>query len=480
MIRIHDLTYTYPFQERPALSGVNLAVEPGQVTLLAGASGCGKSTLLRAVNGLIPHHHQGRRQGQALIAGREVGELALGDISRVVGSLFQDPEQQFFALGVAEEVAFGLECRGLAPSLIERRVAACLERFGLTALAGASVLELSEGEKQKLALAAALALEPRVLVLDEPTANLDPEAVADLARILGELKRAGLTMLIADHRLHWLEGLADRVCLLRDGQVAAQGGLEVLADDALRRELGLRATRLEDRRADLPGLPFVCSLGLEVRGLSFAHRRRPPLFESFDLVLPRGQVMALLGPNGSGKTTLARLLAGLETRRQGQFRLDQSPIAPARLRERAGLVFQNADHHLHLSSLEREMIFSLPRGLRASGRGRMAELLCRLRLEGLEQRHPQSLSGGQKQRLAIAAALMKDPALLILDEPTSGLDGAGLRGLAGLLRQRAAEGAAVLVITHDLELIEAACDGGLTLTRPQEAAGQIQARRLSA
>ena len=480
MIRINDLAYTYPFQERPALRGISLALEPGQVLLLAGASGCGKSTLLRAVNGLIPHYHQGRLEGRVQVAGREVGSCELGELSRLVGSLFQDPEQQFFALGVAEEVAFGLECRGLPPEAIEQRVEAVLARFGLTGLAGASVLELSEGEKQKVALAAAVALEPRILVLDEPTANLDPEAVADLARTLGELKRQGLTMVIADHRLHWLEGLADQVCLLRDGQVAARGGLELLDDDGLRRDLGLRAARLADHRAVLPGLPVSCALGLEVRGLSFAHRRRPPLFESTDLVLPRGQVMALMGPNGSGKTTLARLLAGLETRRRGQFRLDQSPIEPARLRERAGLVFQNADHHLHLSSLDRELRFSLPRHLRASGQRRMAELLRRLRLEGLEQRHPQSLSGGQKQRLAIAAALMKDPALLILDEPTSGLDGASLLALASLLRQRAAEGAAVLVITHDLELIGAACDGGLTLERADAQASQTQARRLSA
>mgnify|MGYP006273085999 FL=1 len=470
MISLSGVSYAYPYREGDAVTDLRLHVRPGEAVLCTGPSGCGKSTLLRLVNGLCPHFFGGRLRGRVRVNGQNNAERRLGEIARDVGTLFQDPEQQFFALTVSDEIAFAHEWRETDPATIRQRVSDAVDRFGLNHRAEASIHALSEGEKQKIALAAVMSLAPRALVLDEPSANLDPEAAADLAEEIGRLKRAGMAILIVDHRLYWLAGVADRAVILDRGRVAEEVPFSRLADPGLRTRWGLRADRAADVRNRLcpaRGGPN----DLQVADLRFAHPRSPALFEGISFSLPRGRIAGVFGPNGAGKTTLARLLTGLSPMDCGRLSLDGEAMTPRALLRRAGIVLQNADHQLHMKTVRREAV-SAAHSLSPVRRAAAADEILRLfGLEDLADRHPQSLSGGEKQRLVIACGMVKRPDILILDEPTSGLDGRNMRRIALAMRRAADQGACVLLISHDLELIAESCDGALHLPCPPPPTG---------
>ena len=486
MICFENVTYTYPFSDRPAVRDVSFRVRPGELVLVSGPSGCGKSTLMRLANGLCPGCFRGEMKGRVLVNGRSTGETPVREISRSVGTLFQDPEQQFFALGVEDELAFVHEWRGLPAEATREKVRRAAESFGLCGVLHQAVHELSEGQKQKVGLASILSQEPKALALDEPSANLDPEATAELARKLRTLKESGMAVLVVDHRLYWLEGVADRVLIMKNGEIYAMGNFALLEDEGLRRGCGLRECRVEDMRAQLPEESAPADAGLRAEGLFFAYRGSRPLFDGASFSLGPG-VTAVIGDNGAGKTTLARLLTGLNKAQSGRFFLHGRELSSGELLRRASIVLQNADHQLHMRTVAEEIAVSLrlaERQRRASGGGNAApevsasELLELFGLSALAERHPQSLSGGEKQRLVIACALAKSPEVLILDEPTSGLDGGNMQRIARALDALAEKGVCVLVITHDLELMKRSCSRALRLPfRPSgEAARAGQAK----
>lgn len=307
----------------PGGFGYFVSVRPGELVLCTGASGCGKSTLMRLANGLCPHYFQGTLEGRVLIGGEPTDARPINAIAREVGTLFQDPEQQFFALNVEDELAFAHEWQGVSPEAIAAKIdEAAPGHSRLGPILSSSIHELSEGQKQKVGLASILSQGPRALILDEPSANLDPEATEDLACKLAELKERGMAILVVDHRLYWLEGIADRVLVMREGRIAERGGFDLLYDDALRGRCGLRAARVDDPRRTLPDcaeeLLEPGEGGLAVSGLRFAYSGKPALFDGVDVSIPAG-VTALIGDNGTGKTTLARLLTGLNAAQEGRF-----------------------------------------------------------------------------------------------------------------------------------------------------------------
>ncbi|WP_319523075.1 ATP-binding cassette domain-containing protein [uncultured Desulfosarcina sp.] len=469
MIALDNVSYAYPFTSIPAVSGIDLRVRPGEAVLVTGPSGCGKSTLIRLVNGLCPHFFNGRLKGRVRVAGKDTTAYRLHEISNQVGTLFQDPEHQFFAMTVAEEIAFVHEWRQTSPRAILKTVRTAAERFGLTHLLDRSLLHLSEGEKQKVVLASIVSCDPRILVLDEPTANLDPEATADLAATIKAFKQAGMAILIVDHRLYWLESVVDRVLIMDRGRIAGDGSFSMLNDVAVTSAHGLRKARLDDPRPRLKAADNRHSL-LRVENLGFAYKSGPSLFHGANINLAQG-VTALLGQNGSGKTTLARLLTGLSPMDSGRLYLGDQPIEARLLLNRASIILQNVDHQLHMKTVREELIVSaqsIQQDLRESS---VEEHLDRLGLRHLAERHPQSLSGGEKQRLVIACGMIKQPDVLILDEPTSGLDGRNMALVVGLVRRAADQGACVVLISHDLELIGAACDHALRLPLENEEHG---------
>ncbi len=457
MIRIENLTYTYPFQKQAAVTGINLKVAAGEAVLLTGASGCGKSTITRLVNGLIPHYYRGTLTGQVYVKGVDTATQTISGLSEDIGTLFQDPETQFFAINVRDEISMASEWRSLPAETIRTTVQNVSKRFGVEHILDNSTLNLSEGQKQKVALAAISSLGPDILVLDEPSANLDPASTDKLAELLLSYKEQGKAILIVDHRLYWLRDVVDRVMVMHQGHVVEEGDFSLLDDRKLQQKYGLRRTDVTDMRACLPKLGNVPEPCVSMRGVDFAYKESSPIFTDMELALPAGKIIGLIGPNGIGKTTFARLITGLVKADKGEFWLGKNPTTPQKLLQSASIVLQNSDHQLHMQTVLREIITSA-QATRTMTEAQALELLDNYNLKHLADRHPQSLSGGEKQRLVIACGEAKIPDILILDEPTSGLDGANMQLIAHNARRNAERGTCVLLISHDLELLQDVCD----------------------
>lgn len=482
MIKFDNVSYRYPFQKNWAVKNLNLEVLPGKVLLVTGVSGCGKTTLMRLANGLCPHYYAGEILGHVTVFGEDSQKASVSAISDKVGTLFQDPEDQFFALNVKDEMGFALKVSGTAPSVVNERIEQVSQRLSIENLLSHSISALSEGQKQRIALGEILVSEPQALILDEPSANLDPEATDRLAQELLRLKQAGFAILVVDHRLHWLNHVADEVIVMQHGEIKERGPFAILENAKMRKRYGLREARVEDVRNTLPE-KHVQSPILQTADLTFDYEKAnhhsklakfKKLFKgstknTTDILLKNIHfdigpgITALIGENGSGKTTLARLITGLNVG-TGALYLRGEKTTADQLLKHTGLVLQNADHQLQMRSVQEE----IKACLFAAGQSQSTEetidaLLKTFSLEELAGRHPQSLSGGQKQRLVIACALAKNPDILILDEPTSGLDGANMKRVADALKEQANRGKAVLLITHDLELLALCADQALRM-----------------
>lgn len=456
MLKFTDVTYTYPFADKQAVDQISLQADAGQAILCTGSSGCGKSTLIRLANGLVPHFFQGSLTGKVVVAGTDNTDRPIHAIGHDLGTLFQDPEQQFFALNVTDELAFAHEWRNTPPALIRQRIRAAADRFGLQDLLESSIHELSEGQKQKVALAGIMSLAPHILILDEPSANLDPEATRELALLLGELKRSGITLLIVDHRLYWLRDLIDQVLVMEDGRIAERLTFQQLDDNTLRARYGLRNTTVHDHRNQLSCVTSHAG-AISISGLSFAYQGKAPLFTDFSVALPKGMVIGIIGDNGVGKTTFARLITGLLPMKSGTICIDGKPVTPKELMHRSSIVLQNTDHQLHMHTVRKELEAVTQRHVDRADAAAVDAIMQEFNIYHLAERHPQSLSGGEKQRLVIACAVIRQPDILILDEPTSGLDGANMAVIAATITRFARQGACVLIISHDLELLERVC-----------------------
>jgi energy-coupling factor transport system ATP-binding protein len=422
--RIERLTYAYPGAARPALEEVSLEVQPGELVCLLGSSGSGKSTLLRALAGLVPHFHGGSFSGRVEVAGRDTRKVKPSDLAGVAAIAFQDPEDQVVFTGVEHEVAFGLENIGVPPAEIHQRALEALERLGAAHLADRRTQDLSAGELQRVCVASALALRPDLLLLDEPTSQLDPAAAEGLLDLVTAL---GCAVVVSEQRPALPLERCDRVLFLEEGKVVLDAtqaeGLCWLADE----HPAFLAHESVQPDADGDGIP-VC----RVRGASYAYGSR--VVSVPDLELRRGEVVALTGPNGSGKTTLAKLAAGLLEPKEGL--VERSG--------RASYLSQDPGRYVVAERVDEEV------GLGVAGDlARARRALAVVDLAGYDDRHPRDLSSGERERLGLASVLVTEPELLILDEPTRGVDPERKLELAALLRSRA-DDRATLVITHDL------------------------------
>jgi energy-coupling factor transport system ATP-binding protein len=445
LARVDRLSFAYP-GGAPALEDVSLAVEPGELVVLLGPSGSGKSTLLRALSGLVPHFHGGRFSGSVEVAGMDTRVRRPGDLAGMVATLFQDPEDQVVMTRVDNEVAFGLENLGVPPAEILRRAATALASVGASHLAGRAVAELSGGELQRVCLAATLALEPRLLLLDEPTSQLDPEA----ARALLDLARdAGIAVVCSEQRPALPLERADRVVFLDGGRVLLDAP-RARALDWLRAERPAW-TGLSNRV--LQGSNSASDLVCAVTDASFAYPNGRVAFEHRSLELGRGEVVALVGANGSGKTTLAKVAAGL---------LEPQGGSVVR-RGRAAYLSQDPGRYLVAERADEEVALGVHGDLE---RARAA--LADVGLAGAAGRHPRDLSSGERERLALAAVAVTEPDLLVLDEPTRGVDPERKAELAGRLQREAAR-RATLVVTHDLVFAAAVADRLVSLDAGREA-----------
>lgn len=437
------------------LAEVSLSVAAGECVVLTGASGCGKTTLTRVVNGLAPHFYGGSVEGAYAIAGRDGFALSVAELGRMVASVFQDPRSQFFATNTTDEVVLGMENVPLPRAEMLRRMHEMGAFLGIDRLLDRRIFPLSSGEKQRIAIASAAVMQPRVLVLDEPSANLDAEGIAHLSTLLARLKERGVAIVLSEHRLHWVRDVADRVALMRAGRIERMWSRsEALAlTEGELAEYGMRSFAE-------PVFTVGASLGdagafLDAKALSFASGRTNVLDEAC-LRAHRGRVLAIMGENGAGKSTLARAVTGVLRGCSGSVALGGAPVS-RRGRVRASFfVQQDADYQLYAPRVIDEFMVGVKPTAERERKAR--EALARVGLAGLEERHPLSLSGGQKQRLLLAVAAASGRDLLVFDEPTSGLDGRNAALVADFLRWLANRGACVLLITHDRDLIARAAD----------------------
>lgn len=460
LIETSAVGFTYQGSETPALQDVTLSIGAGECVLLCGKSGCGKTTFTRLLNGLAPAFFPGRMLGSCRVGDLLAGTAVIEEYVPLVGSVFQNPKTQYFNVDTTAELAFPCENVGMPSAEIRSRVQDCARRFGLTGLMDRSIFRLSGGEKQRIAFAAASMLGPRLLVLDEPTSNLDAGAIVQLHDMIAAMKEAGVTIVLAEHRLAWITDLADRYFFFEEGRLAAQwtaAAFAALTAKALTAR-GLRARELAPCRARLrekstaSNGPAPAQAAIQSKGLTLGYSKRSPIRTLPDFSLAYGEIVGLMGHNGIGKSTLARTLCGLLKPLGGQILWDGTPAKPRSCTRRSFLVMQDVNYQLFSDSVREEVL------LGAAQPERCDEILAALGLTTLADRHPMSLSGGQKQRVVVAAAMLSGKDLIVLDEPTSGLDHAHMQQVGQLLQQLKQAGKIVLVITHDEELAADWCD----------------------
>lgn len=459
MISLTNVSFSYRGAESPSLSSLSLDVGAGECVLLCGKSGCGKSTVLRLLNGMIPEFFDGDLTGRVRVGGMDPTTCPQYKVARRVGTVFQNPRTQFYTLDTTSEVAFGCENRGMPRAEISRRVNEAAADLGIAALMNRNIFRLSGGEKQRVAIASVYATGPEVLLLDEPSANLDFPAIRELRRTLGILRSKGKTILVAEHRTWYLEGIVDRAVYLDGGKasgVFAMGELASLTRSQ-RLETGIRPVKLEGFDLPRTGAPVehapMHEMHLDDLVFSYSRHTAPSLSVA-DAQFGSGRVEAIVGDNGAGKSTLASVVCGLAQERRGRAEIDGSVLKAKRRLPISYEVMQEVNHQLFCDSVEEEIIL----GASHPGAQALESVLDRMDLLDVRGRHPLTLSGGQKQRCAIAAAMFCGKRVMAFDEPTSGLDYAHMAQTAGLLRELAASGVFVLVVTHDYELALAACD----------------------
>jgi energy-coupling factor transport system ATP-binding protein len=474
MIEIHDLTFQYPTQSQPALQNVHLAVEPGTLTLVAGPSGGGKSTLLRCLNGLVPHFSGGQINGTVSVFGEDPISAGPTEMSGLVSFVFQEPEAQFVYDIVEDEIAFALENRGVARETMAVRIDEVCEQLNLSDLRRRPITEISGGEMQRVAIASALVTQPKVLVLDEPTSQLDPAGAADLLSSVVRLKnQRGLTVLIAEHRLDRLMSFADQLIYLPGKGQVIQGtpqkilplmdlvppiveiseklGLNPLplSTDAFP-EIHVKSGEVQAQPHPIPVPEEPVPLQIQSMGADLAGRA---IIQDIDLSLARGQVTVLMGPNGAGKTTLLRAIMGL-TESRGLRLLDGRDMDDLSLSEviaRVAYLPQNPADLLFADSVEEELHLTLTNHKLPINHELVHQHLIRFGLEDKAARYPRDLSVGERQRTALAAITVHNPSVILLDEPTRGLDYANKLAIASILSDWCKIGKAILVTTHDVE-----------------------------
>lgn len=489
-IEIKDLTYYYPESSLPALTNINLLVNPGELVVLVGSSGSGKSTLLRTISGLVPGFYQGKLEGQVYIDNDKVSQLTRREIVKKVALLFQEPEHQIVKSKVVNEIAFSMENIGIDRKVMKRRVAEVSDALNLVAELEKKVSKLSGGTKQKIVLASVLALQPNILLLDEPISQLDPIAAQDILNIIRHLNEdLGMTVIIAEHRLENLLGCADRVVAIEKGEIVFNGKSREYACWANSNNYGLIPyisrlfvegkfrnipLNIKEARQELENFTFEFKEAnnlssttsnepyLTVKDLSYQYDKDNLAVNNVNLKLFKGEWTSIIGHNGAGKSTLLKLISGILKPDSGQIVLAGRDInALSSTSTKVGYVPQNPEDFLYLPTVEEELTY----GLKNIDEVKLVNLLKRLGLYEYRYHNPQDLSFGQKQRVVLASVLMSEPQVICLDEPTRGLDYILKTQLGTILREIKENGTTIIMVSNDVELIAEFTDSIIVMAK---------------
>lgn len=454
MIKLDKISYGYNENEaKMEINNVDLKIDKGEFILLCGESGCGKTTITRMINGLIPHYFEGVLKGSISVKNTNIVETELYNIAKIVGSVFQNPRSSFFNVDTNSELTFGCENLGYDEDEIFSRMKNTVKEFNIENLMDRSIFSLSGGEKQKIACASINMLIPDIIVLDEPSSNLDFKSIDDLRKILGNWKNQGKTIIIAEHRLYYLEKLASRIIYFKNGEVNRDLSPKEFKEisEENRKNMGLRTLSLNELKFEERD-SFKERKKIILEDFHFCYDKNKKILEIEKDEIPLGETIAIIGSNGAGKSTLARCICGLEKNIGMMIKEGKYYDSKERLKL-SYMVMQDTSHQLFTESVLDEILLSMEDEKEQSAE----KILKEYDLYKLRDRHPASLSGGQKQRVAIASAVAANKELIILDEPTSGLDYRHMVEVAEGLKKIKTMGKTSIVITHDLELILSCC-----------------------
>lgn len=473
---IENLSFQYRTRPELAIENISFELKPGEMLLIAGSSGCGKTTLARCINGLIPRSYRGQRTGNVLLHGKDVADMQIAEISQTVGTLLQDPERQIVASNVFNEIAFGPENLGLPREEIIARIDAAMRRLKIQYLRERETFNLSGGEKQKVAMAGLLAMNPSILLLDEPLASLDPESAHEALETFRSLADEGKTVILIEHRVEdAIFAKPDRLLYMEGGRVKYLGAIDTLPTEIDHREVKLPAEWVVKRVRSMgekaeEHAPAQRSEGGEslvvFENVDFRYSDETPfILQDVNLEIRRGDLIAILGPNGAGKSTLVKHTIGLLKPTKGRVLVDGNDtrsMSVAQIARSLGYVFQSPTHMLYAPTVREELEFG-PKNLEFKAdlmQRTVAESISTVNLKGMEEYPPLGLSFGQQKRTTIAAVLAMQSKIMIMDEPTAGQDYANFTHFMDAMC-RPGDGkqslvsenfAATLFITHDLDL----------------------------
>lgn len=468
MIEFKNVTFAYSSTdadgraiEQGSINGLDLTIQNGEFVVLTGGSGSGKTTITRLINELIPHYYNGNLNGEVLINGKSVPDTPIFETAKKVGSVFQNPRSQFFNVNTTDEIAFAAENQCCEPAEISKAITATAASMQIENLLDRNIFELSGGEKQIIACAGINVLSPDIIVLDEPSSNLDSEAIEKLRAVLTDWKSQGKTIIIAEHRLYFLRELADRMLILENGRIAkeliAEEIKNLTADDT--QKMGIRPMTLPEihcsnSKVDLQGDVLL------LEDFRFTYKDGKHGINIPRLELPANRIIAVIGQNGAGKSTLARNICGLERKCKGTLTMNGKKLKTKDRLHNCYMIMQDVNHQLFTESVRDEVILSMTdKSLTDEQKAQKAdEILVQLDLAEYADTHPMALSGGQKQRTAVASGIASSKPIIIFDEPTSGLDLAHMKQVSDELKKLRDMGKTVIVVTHDNEFILSCCD----------------------
>ncbi|MCR5517408.1 MAG: energy-coupling factor ABC transporter ATP-binding protein [Lachnospiraceae bacterium] len=468
MIDMKNVTYRYNTvradgqkENITGISGFDLHIERGEFVLLTGSSGCGKTTVIRLINGLIPNFYNGEKTGEVLIDGKNTKDMSIYDISKRVGSVFQNPRTQFFNVNTTDELAFAAENQCVEPVKIKERIGETATYMDIEDLLERNIFELSGGQKQIVACAGVDVVAPDIIVLDEPSSNLDHQAIRKLERVLRTWKEEGKTIIIAEHRLFYLKDLVDKMIVMDSGQITAE-----YDSDALKKLTYEQLENLGLRPLELESIPYkscekaTVHSNIEIRDMSFTYKDKRHGIEIDGLSIPKGSITAIIGRNGAGKSTLIHNICGLEKRCKGVMIYDGKRMGYKDRLHNCYMIMQDVNHQLFTESVLDEVMLSMTdkKQSEEDKRACAMAILEDLGLAKYAEAHPMALSGGQKQRTAIASGIASKKPVIILDEPTSGLDLYHMRKVAKQMKELSSHGKTLLIVTHDYEFILKCCE----------------------
>ncbi|MFQ8697834.1 MAG: ABC transporter ATP-binding protein [Peptoniphilus harei] len=460
MIEIRELSFKYKGGANYSLKDINLKINKGECILLCGKSGCGKSTLLKLINGIIPEFYDGDICGSVRVNGINTFTTEIHELSKFVGSVFQNPKTQFYTTNTTDEIAFGLENYGIDTEAINKRIIEVEKDLRLERLMNKNIFNLSGGEKQKIAIASTYALNPEIFVLDEPSSSLDIKSMKELSQTIENLKAMGKTIIIAEHRLWYLKDIVDRAIYMEDGKIIREYNMEEiekLSEDE-RLKTGLRHCSCKDINLVNNEESFNEESSLEMRNLIFKRNARTIL--SIDNIkFSYGNIIGIVGENGIGKSTFAKIVCGLYKTNRGEIlKADKRFNRRNRIKENL-LVMQEVNYQLFTDTVFDEILLTS----KIRDKNIINTYLKDMELENIIDRNPHTLSGGQKQRVIILSALLSGKKILFFDEPTSGLDYRNMKIVAKNIKKVKKKDRLILIISHDVEFLESVCDESINL-----------------